>query len=107
MGFVDNNDRAFAFSVRRFFNPRFEIGVRNLLGPDFSGAESRGRQLERDSENEFCHTHSFFREPGMPVITAARASVCAIQGGAARIRLKSAPEPTFFRFLDTPNNQII
>src|SRR5262249_40110452 len=83
MGFVDHNDRAFAFGVRRFFNPRFEIGVRDLLSADFSGAEGRGRQVEGDSENEFCHTHSLFREPGTPVIPAARASVCAIQEGAA------------------------
>jgi len=83
MGFVDHNDRAFAFGVRRFFNPRFEIGVRDLLSPDFSGAEGRSRQLERDSENEFCHTHGLFREPGMPVFTVARASVCGIQEGAA------------------------
>jgi hypothetical protein len=83
MGFVDHNDRAFAFSVRRFFNPRFEIGVRDLLSPDFSGDEGRDRQVERESENEFCHTHRVFREPGMPVITEGRASVCAIQEGAA------------------------
>jgi len=46
-------------------------------------SQGRGRQVERDSENEFCHTHGLFREPGMTLITAARASVCAIQEGAA------------------------
>jgi hypothetical protein len=41
MGLVDQNHRAFAFGVCRFFNRRFEIGVRDLLSSDFSGAEGR------------------------------------------------------------------
>src|SRR5262245_41817231 len=72
MGLVNHNDRAFAFGVCRFFNRRFKTGVRDLLSSDFSGAEGRDRQVERESENEFCHTHRLFREPGMTVITVAR-----------------------------------
>src|SRR5262245_1630346 len=83
MGLVNHNDRAFAFGVCWFFNRRIEIGVRDLLSSDFSGAEGRDRQVERESENEFCHTHRLFREPGMPIITVARPSVCAMQEGAA------------------------